>query len=213
MLLASLLSPDIDVFTTPPSSPNLLPPDVQIRPSLSRKNSRPSSLHLYPSIDAEIVVDDQPSPEATSALPVHEIPEKGASYMTNGTQMQSPRPPRMHSAKSPCFVHSHLDKGASLSDWLRSKPRQEHHRPSLNSNLLKSRPAQDLHLDYDEDEEYYGSLTAQLAETAVGVREMSKQLGMRRARLDRIMILISCSRSCSRPLEHPACSDRYQSPR
>jgi NAD+ kinase len=209
MLLASLLSPDIDVFTTPPSTPTLLPPDVQIRPSLSRKNSRPSSLHLYPSTDAEIVVDDQPSPEATSAL--HEIPEKGAC-MTNGTQMQSSRPPRMHSAKSPCFVHSHLDKGASLSDWLRSKPRQEHHRPSLNSNLLKSRP-QDLHLDYDEDEEYYGSLTAQLAETAVGVREMSKQLGMRYARLDRMMILISFSRSCSRPLEHPACSDRHQSSR
>jgi len=32
--------------------------------------------------------------------------------------------------------------------------------------------------DEDEDEEAFGgSLTAQLAETAVGVREMSKQLG------------------------------------
>lgn len=32
--------------------------------------------------------------------------------------------------------------------------------------------------EYDEDdEEYSGSLTRQLAETAVGVREMSKQLG------------------------------------
>lgn len=35
-------------------------------------------------------------------------------------------------------------------------------------------------MPYDEDEEeeeYAGSLTAQLAETAVSVREMSKQLG------------------------------------
>lgn len=32
-------------------------------------------------------------------------------------------------------------------------------------------------IDYDEEEEYAGTLTAQLAETAVGVREMSKQLG------------------------------------
>ena len=31
--------------------------------------------------------------------------------------------------------------------------------------------------DEDDEEEYAGSLTAQLAETAVSVREMSKQLG------------------------------------
>lgn len=31
--------------------------------------------------------------------------------------------------------------------------------------------------DEDDEEEYAGTLTAQLAETAVGVREMSKQLG------------------------------------
>jgi NAD+ kinase len=31
--------------------------------------------------------------------------------------------------------------------------------------------------DNEDDEDYGGSLTEQLAETAVGVREMSKQLG------------------------------------
>lgn len=95
---------------------------------------------------------------------------------------------------SPCFVHSHLDKGASLTDWLRNKqhtligdsdvgvakslqqrhggaPQQQTYSPSTLS------PASSL-VESDEDEDGFGgSLTKQLAETAVGVREMSKQLG------------------------------------
>jgi NAD+ kinase len=77
--------------------------------------------------------------------------------------------------RSPCFIHSHLNNSASLTDWLRSKRAQE-------AAANKKRPHQ-LSLEEtvwdDEDEDgYAGSLTAQLAETAVGVREMSKQLGM-----------------------------------
>ena len=79
--------------------------------------------------------------------------------------------------RSPCFIHSHLNNSASLTDWLKAKRAQE-------AATRKNRPHQ-LSMDgivYDEDEdenegEFGGSLTAQLAETAVGVREMSKQLG------------------------------------
>ena len=79
--------------------------------------------------------------------------------------------------RSPCFIHSHLNNSASLTDWLKAKRAQE-------AATRKNRPHQ-LRMDgivYDEDEDedeggFGGSLTAQLAETAVGVREMSKQLG------------------------------------
>lgn len=92
---------------------------------------------------------------------------------------------------SPCFVHSNLDKGASLTDWLRNKQNgigggdvgvakslqsphphhhEYHHEPAYSptSSVLESN---------DEDEGSGGNLTKQLAETAVSVREMSKQLG------------------------------------
>jgi NAD+ kinase len=84
--------------------------------------------------------------------------------------------------KSPCFVHSQLEKGASLVDWLKHS--------NVNGvpvNLSKSLSAGAsghtestssaiLHED-EEDDLFSGSLTRQLAETAVGVREMSKALG------------------------------------
>jgi len=77
--------------------------------------------------------------------------------------------------RSPCFIHSHLNNSASLTDWLGAKRLQE-------AAARKKRPHQ-LSVDgavYDDEdeEEYAGSLTAQLAETAVSVRETSKQLGM-----------------------------------
>lgn len=118
-------------------------------------------------------------------------------------------------------MHSHLDKGASFSDWLKqgngSSPPDVGVASSLQSQSLSAgsssgssggqhqpnrlrryrkldngqilplpydeQPMSDYALDNDHewDEEYEedgGSLTRQLAETAVGVREMSKQLGM-----------------------------------
>jgi hypothetical protein len=94
--------------------------------------------------------------------------------------------------RSPCFVHSQLDKGASFTDWLKSSPEniggQTQPQPSMNgrsiangasSSEYSSSPDEEV-FERDEDEqEAYGhaSLTKQLAETAVGVREMSKQLG------------------------------------
>jgi NAD+ kinase len=99
----------------------------------------------------------------------------------------------MPAQHSPCFVHSHLDKGASLADWLSTK--QSHTNRAGNVGVSKSLQRQPkdqafgvhypeytstdpvLAAVVDEEEDYGGSLTRQLAETAVGVREMSKQLG------------------------------------
>lgn len=121
--------------------------------------------------------------------------------------------------KSPCFVHSYLDKGASLADWLKGKqtnmmgvpsplsprtapppplyssPGQNSFHASSGKHGVPHHPhAQAVHSamplpqpqlspgsspdseEYDEDEDG-ASITRQLAETAVGVREMSKQLG------------------------------------
>jgi NAD+ kinase len=83
---------------------------------------------------------------------------------------------------SPCFVHSHLDKGTLLSDWLRNKHNVVE---SSDVGVAKSlqrltSPAQsDFKSGHDsnDENEFFGSLTKQLADTAVGVREMSKQLG------------------------------------
>ena len=93
--------------------------------------------------------------------------------------------------RSPCFVHSHLDKGASLTDWLRTKQNailgDIDIAPSLQrtasdgTGTVNSSPTSgdsSAFTSNDEDDDYGGSLTRQLAETAVGVREMSKQLGI-----------------------------------
>lgn len=101
--------------------------------------------------------------------------------------------------KSPCFVHSYLDKGASLADWLKGKQQNVLRDVGVAKTLDTARhegvsphtmpvhdSASNSHsgssvgspLDgYHEDEDGAASLTRQLAETAVGVREMSKQLG------------------------------------
>jgi NAD+ kinase len=108
---------------------------------------------------------------------------------------------------SPCFVHSNLDKGASFSEWLttsngfpsridiapilrpmaaaewpQAPPRRYR---TLDNGQVIPIPYEDDKVenvfdasDYDyEDDDGSASLTKQLADTAVGVREMSKQLG------------------------------------
>jgi NAD+ kinase len=63
------------------------------------------------------------------------------------------------------------------------------HHPQQNGSVLSSNVGQ-LISSYDDDEGYGSSLTKQLAETAVGVREMSKQLGRARVRSNIQNILI-----------------------
>lgn len=122
---------------------------------------------------------------------------------------------QMQPMHSPCFVHSHLDKGASLTDWLRTKQNQtngnadvgvskslqrndDRHQPIVNQKgqVFGVQYPENTSLDssvlgaVDEEEDYGGSLTRQLAETAVGVREMSKQLGRARVRSNIQNVLI-----------------------
>lgn len=90
---------------------------------------------------------------------------------------------------SPCFVHSHLERGASFADWLRNRNINDN---PVHSNALDNKMVQSLQSpspstsdsspinDSDDldDDDNLGSLTRQLAQTAAGVREMSRQLGI-----------------------------------
>lgn len=96
--------------------------------------------------------------------------------------------------RSPCFVHSQL-QGPSLTGWLKSKQQKITQEARIdgppkaaeNVNVVGqsypdgslTEPAYENGYQHheEEEEETAGSLTKQLAETAVGVREMSKQLG------------------------------------
>ncbi|KAI0785531.1 hypothetical protein C8Q75DRAFT_775300 [Abortiporus biennis] len=254
----SMFSPDTDTFSTPPTTPTALEPEL--RPSLSRRSSRPSSLNIQqtagdqwkPAIILENNSSTSPLPNGTgtsskSSTPqtatlssysattsgVHHLngsalsngsllsPAPGAHFGTPSvtysqggpsvntqthlsTSNHSPRPsPHQHLQQqhqlspsptamggpltSPCFVHSQL-QGASLGDWLKEKSAKATpgYEPHLGGVLGMGHPnghtgetAYRQDVDSDE-EEGAGSLTAQLAETAVGVREMSKQLGRTR---------------------------------
>jgi NAD+ kinase len=78
-----------------------------------------------------------------------------------------------------------------LTDWLKNKQpfvdssvgvaRSLQHPASsspLSTTLSPQTSAFETNNDSGDDDEFVGSLTKRLAETAVGVREMSKQLGM-----------------------------------
>jgi NAD+ kinase len=104
---------------------------------------------------------------------------------------------------SPCFVHSNLNKGISFSEWLKTSNSFLPHidvAPALQPDMPKASPRRYRKLDnghiiplpyeqddlepvfeasdYDyEDDDGNASLTKQLAETAVGVRELSRRLG------------------------------------
>ncbi|KAK7057399.1 NAD+ kinase [Favolaschia claudopus] len=203
-------SPMNEHFSTPPTTP-FPPPDPKIAPSLSRRISRPTSLHLANSTNSEWnpdIVLDEASPEAKKSTahralgppdvqrdsimtPTTSVPNAAVQHLHRQHAREQP----MH---SPCFVHSHLDKGVSLTDWLRT--RQDNSSEGLSSgsslsstnySLSSSSSGTGSVIDSpDEDEEYTSSLTKQLAETAVGVREMSKQLGRARVRSNIQNVLI-----------------------
>lgn len=102
-------------------------------------------------------------------------------------------------------MHSHLDKGASLQDWLEvhakeneligsdvgvARALQQRHRPQHAVELPCPDGGSHALSENDESDTYGGNLTRQLAETAVGVREMSKQLGRARIRSNIQSVLI-----------------------
>ncbi|KAI0633659.1 ATP-NAD kinase [Trametes polyzona] len=138
-----MLSPDNETFSTPPTTPSM--PDI--RPSLSRRTSRPSNLHLSHNSSEwtpNVVLDPQQSPEISSGKSQGGSATHASTNGTkpNGTSVTIEGPPLMsntptithHSVPipgqaqrrapspaiaSPCFLHSKL-QGPSLMDWLGS---------------------------------------------------------------------------------------------
>lgn len=225
-----LLSPDPEreTFSTPPTTPNIQSGKTIVAPSLARRSSRPSSLHIDPKQS-----DWNPDIELWSTSP-------DLSRKTNGNppaivqdrtvlpkdSLSHQMPPSHKSLTSPCFVHSHLDKGAHLTDWLKNKqPFVDNGDVGVAKNLQHvGSPVQSstftphtttfgtYHHDGDDDE-FVGNLTKRLAETAVGVREMSKQLGMLLSPLYPVNSDYLSSRSCPRSVKYPECLDRDEGPR
>ena len=185
----TLSSPDGDqVFSTPQMTPS-----VEHNQMIPRHNSRPTSLH----IDHLQDTDWNPDITVDTSTTVSNISDTQDADNSSVNQHKSRT--LMESVDSPCFVHSHLDKNASLTDWLKTRSaagqliigdlgvaKSLQHSASAKLHITNgvsafSRPGPDRvssrESDVEEDE-FVGSLTKQLAETAVGVREMSKQLGM-----------------------------------
>lgn len=208
---------------------------TMIRPSLARRSSRnrPSAwpslspLHTDISWNSDYFVVDsanQRSPTkietphhddgserdvATRPLTHLESPlssSSPSSMSTTGSQKPITMNPNQLPKRSPCFVHSHLDKGASLQDWLREREKEvlgidlgvaqslQRVKPRdgtlYTPKIPESRGAEPVITESDDDEALGGSLTRQLAETATGVREMSRQLGRARIRTNIQSVLI-----------------------
>lgn len=200
--MQTILSPNVEVFSTPPTSPNYIDPTARgPLPPLSRRNSRPSTLQIDHNStewkpDIELETTSPLNRKTMSAKPSHQNishPEAASKALPPPTWQ-----PQMKSMKSPCFIHSHLDKA---SDWLRAKAM--HGELGVAKSLQRRTDSNQLHYDIkpptnghssrafgntaipdsllggdiDDDDDFGSSLTKQLAETAVGVRELSKQLG------------------------------------
>ncbi|KAG5221309.1 ATP-NAD kinase domain-containing protein [Salix suchowensis] len=136
--------------------------------------------------------------EAERSHPGREIPRHDTSASHPGTLAahmppNSPYHPSQKPIASPCFIHSFLDKGGSLTDWLRHQQQRPDADVGVANGLQKNRPIPHPQPNMQlkdlspissssptafshEDEEALASssLTRQLAETAVGVREMSR---------------------------------------
>ena len=207
------LSPDSETFSTPPMTPTIfsLPEEQPPRATLSRRSSRPSSLCIQHSSGewTPDIVLDQPSEPLSKLSNGLTMPALGSAPSTD----YAPKSPRKESQphapvqhrlskqpmKSPCFVHSLLDKGASFQDWLQQSRagtpigvsqslgncvaeqfqlKQPPGLPMPQPELVQESPSSSQEDEDDEGLLGTGSLTRQLAKTAVGVREMSKQLGV-----------------------------------
>ncbi|KAF7321468.1 NAD+ kinase [Mycena kentingensis (nom. inval.)] len=185
-----------EYFSTPPTSP--LPTDTRIAPSLSRRTSRPTNLHLgsTPSEWTSDLVLEETSP-VTKLSPPGVVRDSTITPTSSGPAAQvASVAQRQHyfPVASPLFVHSHLDQGHSLTDWLRLRQSGmgstgQGSRSSLSYASSSSGTSSTIDSP-DDDDDFSGSLTKQLAETATGVREMSKQLGRARVRSNIHNVLI-----------------------
>jgi len=191
-----------------------------------RGSARPQNLLINPAIGAvndrigsDIVLQRTPDGEATLLIPIahsNSVPDIQEQSVSRPRTQQS----NMYGAlNSPCFVHSHLERGASLKDWL-----TQQQLANANVGVSKSiNPAtfpstvKEVEDDVDIELDYANSLTRQLAETAIGVREMNKALSQSQLpsfwlHLLAYMLMI-LPRSCTRPLQPLQHFNHYKSPR
>ncbi|KAG1844169.1 ATP-NAD kinase-like domain-containing protein [Suillus subalutaceus] len=205
------MSEEVETYSTPPTSPadgrayGMATENV-IRPSLSRKNKQQSPSGAK-AVAQRISPGDNPTTLVRRDFFVPPPSIESPRSISSSSLSCSPSSllPMPMSAKSPCFVHSHLDKGASLQDWLEvhskdnevlgsdvgvAKALQQHHRPPHHVELPCPDGGSHAFSENDDSDTYGGNLTRQLAETAVGVREMSKQLGRARIRSNIQSVLI-----------------------
>jgi NAD+ kinase len=175
------------------------------------------------------VPDSVASSDVYAKVPVDMAPPKDIHVSTQIRPQKQP-------LNSPCFVHSMLNKGA-FQDWLYQTGYSSGPvgvSPSLSGPMgeqiqLKQppalpmpqpAPAQESPPSSVDDEgegddlEGTGSLTRQLAETAAGVREMSKQLGMSTVP-ERLILGIAdiCNRTCPGDSKYTKCDDYHQGQR
>jgi hypothetical protein len=179
-----------------------------------RGSARPQNLLIDPAkgaiqglIGTDIVLQRTPDGEATVLIPIahsNSVPDIQEQSVSHPLTRQS----NMYGAlNSPCFVHSHLERGASLKDWL-----TQQHNANANVGVSKSISPHALPPTVSEDDpdldvelDHANSLTRQLAETAIGVREMNKALSQSRfyppSSYTYTSMLIILPRSCTRPLQ------------
>ena len=150
-----------------------------------RNSARPQNLLIDPAkgvvqglIGADIVLQRTPDGDATAFIPIahsNSVPDIQELPVSHPLTRQS----NMYGAlNSPCFVHSHLERGASLKDWLTQQQYANANlgvSKTITPNTLPSRVTEEEG-DVDVERDHANSLTRQLAETAIGVREMNKAL-------------------------------------
>lgn len=201
-LVHPLLSPESEVFSTPPTSP--MPPTNAEYASYggvdysgsTKRGDRPAKLLLDPSkaispaLAASIQLEQTPKGLIPFTQSIPDINELAPARPLSQSLSMSEQ-----ALKSPCFVHSQLEKGASMTEWLKRTHLHGPVHPSTSTSSPHS--ASDFNVsppsvmgEDEEDEAFSRSLTRQLAETAVGVREMSKALGRARVHSDLQSILI-----------------------
>ena len=195
VLVDSQTSPE-PMATKVPTPATAIPPhlhDAHVHGSpthTSVVHALPASNGAYGHHPAVVSSPLAPAPSMTHPPTPHSAV---AQPTTKSPHPLPPLPRQASPMRSPCFVHSKL-QGPSFQEWLREK-----HIKAQEARLEGPNGAGPLHplaIPYtdgtlsdvaglaryhvheeDEDEQTAGSLTKQLAETAVGVREMSKQLG------------------------------------
>jgi NAD+ kinase len=186
-------------------SPQILR-SVTSSPQSERSHPVSSSNGHIPSNDHSSQPSNDSCHDSHTEIPTttdHSIPNRSLEPSTNSTAEPLPRSHTytQNPTTSPCFVHSNLDKGASFSEWLNTsngfppisiapalQPTSSHKSHSRRYRKLDDGQVIVIPYEHDEhehvfdasdyeDDEGNGSLTKRLAETAIGVREMSKQLG------------------------------------